>query len=74
MSVLPQTFSPIYLPVSPASPLYAISVCLLSCLVLSSVTLRTVGPRIAAFEAAIMVKSLPVMPRRTSLYACQYEL
>lgn len=55
------------LPVSPASPLYAMSVCLFKRCVLSSVTLRTVGPRIAAFEAAMMVKSLPVIPSRTSL-------
>ena len=53
--------------VSPASPEYAINVCLLSSLVLSSEALRIVAPRIAAFEAAMMAKSLPVMPRRTSL-------
>ena len=39
----------------------------LSSRVLSSVALRTVAPRIAAFEAAIRVKSLPVIPRSTSL-------
>jgi len=55
------------LPVSPASPENAIRVCLLRCLVLSSDAFRTVAPRMAAFEAAIKVKSLPVMPRRTSL-------
>lgn len=56
-------------PVSPASPEKAIKVCLFSGLVLSSDALRIVGPRIAAFEAAMMVKSLPVIPNRTSL--CQ---
>ncbi len=55
------------IPVSPASPEYAIRVCLLSCLVLSSAALRMVAPRMAALEAAIKVKSLPVMPSRTSL-------
>lgn len=35
--------------------------------VLSSLALRIVAPRMAALEAAMMVKSLPVMPRRTSL-------
>jgi len=54
-------------PVSPASPLYAIRVCLFNGLVLSSVALRTVGPRIVALEAAMMVKSLPVIPSKTSL-------
>ena len=52
---------------SPASPEKAISVLLFSSRVLSSVAFRIVGPRIAAFEAATMVKSLPVIPRRTSL-------
>ena len=52
---------------SPASPENAINVCLLRDLVLSSEALRTVAPRIAAFDAAIKVKSLPVIPRRTSL-------
>jgi len=28
-----------------------------------------VAPLIAAFEAAMMVKSLPVIPSKTSLYA-----
>jgi hypothetical protein len=55
------------IPVSPASPLYAIKVCLFSGLVLSSLALRTVGPRIVALEAAMMVKSLPVIPSNTSL-------
>lgn len=55
-------------PVSPASPLKAISVCLLSCLVLSSEALRIVAPRMAAFEEAMMVKSLPVRPSRASLW------
>lgn len=53
--------------VSPASPENAIKVCLFSSLVLSSEALRIVAPLIAALEAAMMVKSLPVMPRRTSL-------
>ncbi len=35
--------------------------------VLSSEALRIVAPRIAALDQAIMQKSLPVMPRRTSL-------
>lgn len=56
-----------YLPVSPASPEKAINVCVFNCRVLSSVALRIVGPRMAALEAAIKVKSLPVIPRRTSL-------
>lgn len=55
------------IPVSPASPEKAISVFLLSARVLSSEALRMVAPRIAALEAAMRVKSLPVMPRRTSL-------
>lgn len=52
---------------SPDSPEKAIRVLLLSILVLSSLALRMVGPLIAALEAAMMVKSLPVIPRRTSL-------
>lgn len=52
---------------SPASPEKASSVCLFSALVLSSEALRMVAPRIAALEAAMMVKSFPVMPRRISL-------
>lgn len=36
-------------------------------LVLSSVVLRMVTPRMAALDEAMMVKSTPVMPRRTSL-------
>lgn len=55
------------LPVSPASPLNAMRVCLFSGFVLSSLDLRMVGPRIAALEEAMMVKSLPVIPSRTSL-------
>ena len=55
------------LPVSPASPTYAIRVCLFNCLVLSSDAFRMVAPRIAALDAAIKVKSLPVIPSRTSL-------
>lgn len=54
-------------PVSPASPENAINVCLFSCLVLSSEAFKIVAPRIAALEAAIKVKSLPVIPSRTSL-------
>lgn len=53
--------------VSPASPEKAIRVCLFSARVLSSEALRIVAPRIAALEAAMMVKSLPVRPSRTSL-------
>ena len=52
---------------SPASPEYAIRVCLFSSRVLSSVALRIVAPLIAALEAAMRVKSLPVIPRSTSL-------
>ena len=53
--------------VSPASPEKAIRVCLFKARVLSSDALRTVAPRIAALEAATMVKSLPVNPSKTSL-------
>lgn len=53
-------------PVSPASPEYAIRVCLFSGRVLSSAAFRMVAPRIAALDAAISVKSLPVMPSNTS--------
>jgi len=53
--------------VSPASPLKARRVCLFNERVLSSEALRMVAPRMAAFEAAMMVKSLPVIPSRTSL-------
>jgi hypothetical protein len=63
-----------HLPVSPASPLYAIKLCRFRLRVLSSVALRTVGPRIAALEAAMMVKSLPVMPRRTSMMMIAWKL
>jgi hypothetical protein len=42
-------------------------VCLFNCLVLSSDAFRMVAPRIAALDAAIKVKSLPVMPSKTSL-------
>lgn len=55
--------------VSPASPLKAIKVFLFNERVLSSEALRIVAPLIAAFEAAMRVKSLPVIPRRTSLRA-----
>jgi len=60
------------LPVSPASPEKAISVCELSTRVLSSEALRMVAPRMAAFEEAMSVKSLPVMPSRTSLVDNQH--
>jgi hypothetical protein len=53
--------------VSPASPEKASSVCLLSDLVLSSEAFRMVAPRIAALDAAIKVKSLPVIPSKNSL-------
>lgn len=55
------------LPVSPASPEYAIRVCLFNWRVLLSSAFRMVAPRMAALDAAISVKSLPVMPSRTSL-------
>ena len=53
--------------VSPASPEKAIKVCLFRALVLSSVALRIVAPLMAAFEAAMMVKSFPLIPSKTSL-------
>jgi hypothetical protein len=53
--------------VSPASPENAINVCLFKARVLSSDALRTVAPLMAALEAAMRVKSLPVMPSKTSL-------
>jgi hypothetical protein len=53
--------------VSPASPEKATRVCLFSCRVLSSDAFRIVAPRMAALEAAIKVKSLPVIPKSTSL-------
>ena len=53
--------------VSPASPENAINVCLFNERVLSSDAFRIVAPLIAAFEAATMVKSLPVIPSNTSL-------
>lgn len=52
---------------SPASPEKAIKVCLFSARVLSSLALRMVAPLIAALLAAMMVKSLPVIPSKTSL-------
>jgi hypothetical protein len=55
-------------PVSPASPEYAIRLCLFRSRVLSSVAFRIVTPRIAALDEAIIVKSLPVIPRRTSIF------
>lgn len=54
-------------PVSPASPEKAMSVCLFNSFVLSSEAFKMVAPLIAALEAAMIVKSFPVMPRRTSL-------
>lgn len=53
--------------VSPASPEKAIRLLRLSVRVLSSLDLRIVAPRMAALEAAMMTKSRPVRPRRTSL-------
>jgi len=58
--------------VSPASPEYAINVCSFRFRVLSSSAFKIVAPRMAAFEAAMMVKSLPVMPSKTSLYCRQH--
>ena len=52
---------------SPASPEKAIKVCLFKARVLSSDALRMVAPLMAALEAAMRVKSLPVMPNNTSL-------
>jgi hypothetical protein len=57
----------IEIPVSPASPENAKRVCLLRSLVLSSDALRMVAPRIAALDAAMMVKSFPVIPKSISL-------
>lgn len=54
--------------VSPASPENARMQWSFNVRVLSSEALRTVAPRIAAFEAAMIVKSLPVIPSRTSLH------
>lgn len=59
--------------VSPASPENAIKVCLFSALVLSSDALRMVAPLMAALEAAMRVKSFPVMPSNTSLKSYQQE-
>lgn len=55
------------IPVSPASPLNAMRVCSFKVRVLSSLALRMVAPRIAALDAAMMVKSLPAIPSNTSL-------
>ena len=52
---------------SPASPLKAMRLCLFRGRVLSSLDLRIVAPRMAALEAATRTKSLPVIPRRTSM-------
>jgi hypothetical protein len=48
-------------------------VCLFSALVLSSDALRMVAPLMAALEAAMRVKSFPVMPSNTSLKRYQQE-
>lgn len=61
------------IPVSPASPLNAIRLCLFSSRVLSSVALRMVAPRIAALEAATIVKSRPVIPSRTSILTLPWD-
>lgn len=53
--------------VSPASPEKARRLCSFSSRVLSSDDLRIVAPRMAALDEAMSVKSLPVMPRSTSL-------
>lgn len=53
--------------VSPASPENAIKVCWFNALVLSSDALRMVAPLMAALDAAMRVKSLPVIPSKTSL-------
>jgi len=53
--------------VSPASPENAIKVCLFRDRVLSSDAFRIVAPLIAALEQAMRVKSLPVIPSKTSL-------
>jgi hypothetical protein len=45
-------------------------VCVLSARVLSSLAFRILAPRMAAFEEAMRVKSLPVIPSRTSLVVC----
>ena len=58
--------------VSPASPVSPIRMCLLSGRVLSSDAFKMVAPRMAALEAAMMVKSLPVIPKSTSLPFHQY--
>lgn len=47
--------------------------CLFSCLVLSSEAFKMVAPRMAAFDAAINVKSFPVIPSRTSLVSWSAE-
>ena len=52
---------------SPGSPLKAMSVCLFSVRVLSSLVLRMLAPLIAALDAAMMQKSFPVIPSKTSL-------
>jgi len=53
--------------VSPASPEKARMQWSFRARVLSSFAFRMEAPRMAALEAAMMVKSLPVIPRRTSL-------
>ena len=54
-------------PVSPASPAYAMTVWSESFRVLSSSAFKIVTPRIAALDAATMVKSRPVSPISISL-------
>jgi hypothetical protein len=61
-----------HVPVSPASPENAISECEFSARVLSSDALRIVAPRMAAFDAAMIVKSFPVIPSRTSLFKISF--
>jgi hypothetical protein len=48
-------------------------VCVLRARVLSSSAFRMLAPRMAAFEEAMRVKSLPVIPSRTSLFLCQRD-
>ena len=66
-NVLTVRYMRCYTPVSPASPEKAMRTFLFKFRVLSSFGLRMVAPLIAAFEAATMVKSLPVIPSKTSL-------
>lgn len=59
---------------SPASPLKAIKVFLFRARVLLSDAFRIVAPRIAALEAAMIVKSLPEIPKRASLEKMSVQL